>query len=124
MGESFDTVAQQFVDNYYPAYDQDATQIGYFYRDNSMLTYEGRQAKGTDSILQEFASRKFKRLEHKVTSYAAQPSIQDGSVLILVSGQIAFDEGNTPPLFFSETFLLAQDGGYYIFNQIFSLNYG
>jgi Nuclear transport factor 2 (NTF2) domain len=52
----FNTVGNQFLSAYYNKFDKERSKLGSLYRDVSMLSFEGEQYKGVESILQKYSS--------------------------------------------------------------------
>ncbi|KAK7035769.1 nuclear transport factor 2 [Favolaschia claudopus] len=119
-----DAVAGQFVDFYYQTFDSDRKNLGSLYRDASMLTFEGAQIAGSAAIVEKLVSLPFQKVQHKVTTKDAQPSSGSvASLLVSVTGLLVVDDSPNP-LQFSQVFhLLPEGGSYYVFNDIFRLNY-
>jgi len=123
-------IAKQFTDYYYRLFDFDPIATGgetretcfaRLYRDNSMLTYENDQLVGIASIINKITSLPFQAVKHIVSTCDAQPT--PSGIIVLVTGQLIVDDGN--PLHFSQMFHLLPDGGsYYVYNDVFRLNYG
>jgi len=67
----------------------------------------------------------FGSVVHKVTTLDAQPSSQQvASLIVNVTGLLQVDGGDNA-LQFSQVFqLIPESGSYYVFNDIFRLNYG
>ncbi|KAA1477058.1 nuclear transport factor 2 [Dentipellis sp. KUC8613] len=119
------TIAKQFTDFYYQTFDSDRAALQSLYRPTSMLTFEGTQHLGAPTIVEKLQGLPFQRVQHKVTTIDAQPSSTSGeaSLLVLVTGLLVVDDSPNP-LNFSQTFQLIPDSGsYYVFNDIFRLNY-
>ncbi|KAI0093801.1 nuclear transport factor 2 [Irpex rosettiformis] len=118
-------VAKQFTDFYYTTFDSNRSSLGSLYRPSSMLTFEGTQILGAPAIIEKLTSLPFEKVEHKVTTLDAQPSsVTVASLIVSVTGQLLVDD-STNPLAFSQIFQLIPEGGsYYVFNDIFRLNYG
>ncbi|EJD06119.1 nuclear transport factor 2 [Fomitiporia mediterranea MF3/22] len=120
-------IAQQFTDFYYKTFDQDRGQLTPLYRNESMLTWEGQQFQGVQTIVEKLMSLPFQKVVHQVTKFDAQPSsIVTPNLLVSVTGHLLVDD-ETNPLPFSQVFQLIQDtetGSYYVFNDIFRLNLG
>ncbi|KAJ7674396.1 hypothetical protein B0H17DRAFT_1081888 [Mycena rosella] len=119
------TIASQFVDYYYQTFDADRSGLAQLYRETSMLTFEGAQIAGTAAIVEKLTSLPFQKVQHKVTTKDAQPSSGSvASVLVSVTGMLVVDDSPLP-LQFSQVFhLIPEDGNrYYVFNDIFRLNY-
>ncbi|KAF8911183.1 hypothetical protein CPB84DRAFT_1763527 [Gymnopilus junonius] len=91
-----------------------------------MLTFEGTPIQGAAAIVETRArivhatelltpqSLPFQKVQHKVTTLDAQPSSPSvASLLVSVTG------------FWPQVFQLIPEGGtYYVYNDIFRLNYG
>ncbi|KAF8955444.1 hypothetical protein BDZ97DRAFT_1674006, partial [Flammula alnicola] len=94
-------------------------------RDHSMLTFEGNPIQGAANIAEKLESLPFQKVQHKVTTLDVQPSSPTvASLLVSVTGLLLVDDGENP-LNFSQVFQLIPEGGsYYVFNDIFRLNYG
>ncbi|KAJ6606411.1 hypothetical protein DFH09DRAFT_1120126 [Mycena vulgaris] len=124
MAANIDAVAKQFVDYYYETFDADRKNLAPLYREGSMLTFEGDQIAGAAAIVEKLASLPFQKVQHKVTTKDAQPSSGTvASLLVSVTGMLVVDDSPNP-LQFSQTFHLIPEGGsYYVFNDIFRLNY-
>ncbi|KAJ7349085.1 hypothetical protein DFH08DRAFT_135186 [Mycena albidolilacea] len=124
MAANIDAVATQFVEFYYKTFDSDRTQLTSLYRDGSMLTFEGAQIAGATSITDKLVNLPFQKVLHKVTTKDAQPSSSSvASLLVSVTGLLVVDDSPNP-LQFSQIFHLMPEGGsYYVFNDIFRLNY-
>ncbi|CEG84495.1 Putative Nuclear transport factor 2 [Rhizopus microsporus] len=117
-------VATQFVNFYYETFDSNRSNLQGLYRENSMLTFEGAQIQGTASIVEKLTSLPFQRVQHKITTIDAQPSGPNGSLIVTVSGLLVVDDSTNPLMFFQTFQLISENNGYYVFNDIFRLNYG
>ncbi|KAJ2035184.1 Nuclear transport factor 2 [Coemansia sp. S3946] len=63
------------------------------------------------------------RVAHKVTTIDTQPSLPNvNAVVIAVTGQLLVDD-ETKPQQYTQLFQLVEDGGFFIYNDIFRLNY-
>ncbi|KAJ7032507.1 hypothetical protein C8F04DRAFT_1107065 [Mycena alexandri] len=124
MASEIDTVAGQFIDFYYQTFDSDRTGLAALYRDTSMLSFEGAQIAGAAAIAEKLVTLPFQKVQHKVTTRDAQPSSGTvASLLVSVTGLLVVDDSPNP-LQFSQVFHLIPEGGsYYVFNDIFRLNY-
>lgn len=121
INESFDPIGKAFVEQYYKLFDANRAQLGAFYRDHSMLTFEGDQLQGTKAITEKLQFLKFQTVQHVVTHADCQPTANFG-ILVHVIGQLKTD--NDQPHSFSQTFILAQDAAkqYYCLNDVFRLS--
>jgi len=118
-------IASQFTTFYYSTFDSDRSNLGSLYKDVSMLTFEGTAIQGSTAIIEKLTSLPFGRVVHKVSTLDAQPSSQSiASLIVSVTGLLVVDD-DPNPLQFSQVFNLMPDGSsYYVFNDIFRLNYG
>ncbi|KAI0296876.1 nuclear transport factor 2 [Russula brevipes] len=118
-------VAQQFTDFYYQTFDTNRSGLTPLYRDTSMLTFEGSPIQGVAAIIEKLTGLPFSKVQHKVTTLDAQPSSPTvASLIVNVTGLLVVDDSPNP-LQFSQVFHLIPEGGsFYVFNDIFRLNYG
>jgi hypothetical protein len=118
-------IAKQFTDFYYQTFSADRRNLHALYRPQSMLTFEGTQIQGAEAIVEKLSSLPFQKVQHKVTTLDAQPSSTSvASLLVSVTGLLLVDDSENA-LNFSQVFQLQPDGpSYYVFNDIFRLNYG
>ncbi|GMM43228.1 hypothetical protein FOG51_01691 [Hanseniaspora uvarum] len=124
MSVDFSTLAQQFTEFYYNQFDQDRSQLGNLYRNESMLTFETSQVQGVASIVEKLTSLPFQKVTHRITTLDAQPCSPQGDVLVMITGELLIDD-ETNAQRFSQVFHLIPEGqSYYVFNDIFRLNYG
>ena len=123
MNPNFEAIGKAFIEHYYKLFDTNRTELKVFYRDDSMLTFEGVQAQGAAAIVEKLVSLKFQAVQHIVTTGDCQPT-SDYGIMIHVIGQLKAD--NDQPHSFSQTFCLKQDpanaNNYYCFNDIFRLS--
>ncbi|KAJ2341277.1 Nuclear transport factor 2 [Coemansia sp. RSA 2673] len=116
-------IAKQFVDYYYQTFDSDRSSLAPLYRDMSMMSWEGTQMQGPKNIVEKLVSLPFTRVAHKVTTIDTQPSLPNvNAVVIAVTGQLLVDD-ETKPQQYTQLFQLVEDGGFFIYNDIFRLNY-
>jgi len=101
---------------------ENRSQLAMFYRDNSMLTFEGQEFHGAKDIVEKFTSLPL--MQYQQASRDAQPSAPEGSVVIYIIGQILY-EGTKIPQTFSQVVHLVPEasGQWYILNDIFRLVY-
>ena len=86
-----------------------------------MLTYEGEQFLGTQSICEKLGG--LPNISHKISLADYQPTNSNG-IIAFVIGTLTIDGGNE--MAFTHVFHLAVGGqnGYYVHNDIFRLNLG
>ncbi|EIW85474.1 nuclear transport factor 2 [Coniophora puteana RWD-64-598 SS2] len=122
----FKAVGKQFTEFYYQTFDSSRAGLKDLYRPNSMLTWESKEIVGAESIVEHLQNLPFQSVVHKITTIDAQPSSEDGrNILVSITGQLVVDEDIEHPLPFSQVFQLVQQAGsYFVFNDMFRLNYG
>ncbi|CAB4375263.1 NTF2-like protein [Rhizophagus irregularis] len=117
------TLASQFVQYYYQVFQSDRSNLKPLYRDDSMLTFEGAPFKGVNDIIGKLTSLPFQQVAHRIATLDAQPSINNG-IIVMVTGELLIDQ-ETNATRFSQAFQLIPDSGnYWVLNDVFRLNYG
>ncbi|MFB7591405.1 nuclear transport factor 2 family protein [Streptomyces sp. NPDC056169] len=125
----FNAIAQAFVGHYFRTFDNyDARDsLASLYRPESMLSWEGFQIQGAESIVQQLKKPELKVVKTQITSIDAQPGLNNG-VAVLVTGTLVIDNQFDKPMNFTRTFTLApipgQPGGFFVYNDIFRLILG
>ncbi|KAE8146548.1 hypothetical protein BDV25DRAFT_162280 [Aspergillus avenaceus] len=120
----FQNIAQQFVQFYYQTFDSDRQALAGLYREQSMLTFETNSVQGVASVMEKLTSLPFQKVAHQVSTLDAQPSNQQGGILVMVTGALLVDE-EQKPMNYTQTFqLLPDQGSYFVFNDVFRLVYG
>lgn len=89
-----------------------------------MLTFESSQVQGAKDIVEKLTSLPFQKVQHKITTLDAQPASPNGDVLVLVTGVLLVDEESNPQQYSQVFHLIPEGSSYYVFNDIFRLNYG
>ncbi|KAI9225195.1 MAG: nuclear transport factor 2, partial [Piptocephalis tieghemiana] len=94
-------------------------------RDVSVLSFEGNEFKGSADISEKLTTLPFQKVEHRVVTCDAQFSNPaNNAIIVVVTGQLLVDEGQQP-MQFSQTFQLVQEGeSFWVYNDVFRLNYG
>lgn len=88
-----------------------------------MLTFETSQLQGAGSIVEKLVSLGFKKVVHKITTLDAQPASPNGDILVMVTGELLIDDESNPQRY-SQCFHLVPEGNsFFVFNDIFRLNY-
>ncbi|EFJ17164.1 hypothetical protein SELMODRAFT_169222 [Selaginella moellendorffii] len=118
-------VAKAFVDHYYSLFDTNRPALAGLYQDGSMLTFEGEKIQGAASISAKLNGLPFQQCQHQISTVDFQPSGAGSGMLVFVSGSLKL-QGEDHPLKFSQLFHLipTPQGSFYVFNDIFRLNYG
>mmetsp|Transcript_12526 Transcript_12526/g.20183 ORF Transcript_12526/g.20183 Transcript_12526/m.20183 type:complete len:124 (+) Transcript_12526:133-504(+) len=121
---SAEEIANAFVQHYYRTLDTGVDALAGLFSPQSMMTFEGQQHQGTESILAKLKS--VGQVSHDIKSTDVQPSINSSAIVIFVTGIIKIGTDNPNPLHFCEVFQLVSSGGnnYFVNNVIFRLNYG
>ncbi|KAM4062867.1 nuclear transport factor 2 (NTF2) domain-containing protein [Hirsutella rhossiliensis] len=125
MATNFEDVAKQFIQFYYQTFDGDRKALAALYREQSMLTFESASVLGANNIVEKLSSLPFQKVKHQVSTLDAQPTMVEGGIVILVTGQLLVDEEERP-MNYTQTFQLARDpsGQYFVYNDLFKLVYG
>ncbi|KAG6541954.1 hypothetical protein Mapa_016679 [Marchantia paleacea] len=119
-----DSVAKAFVEHYYATFDTSRVNLLGYYQDASMLTFEGEKIQGAQNITAKLNSLPFQQCKHNISTVDCQPSGPAGGMLVFVSGNLQLP-GEEHLLKFSQMFHLipTPTGSFYVFNDIFRLNY-
>jgi len=123
---NFEDIGKMFVQHYYSKFDANQrNELGALYQPSSMLTFEGEKFQGATNIVGKLTTLSFSTVSHQITSLDSHPTPGNG-VLVFVCGNLIVDGGNETPLKFSQVFNLLPggNGGYFVINDIFRLNYG
>jgi hypothetical protein len=89
-----------------------------------MLTFETSQVQGAKDIIEKLTSLPFQKVAHRITTLDAQPaSPSSGDVIVMVTGDLLIDEEQNPQRYSQVFHLIPEAGSYYVFNDIFRLNY-
>ncbi|KAI9151670.1 Nuclear transport factor 2 [Paramyrothecium foliicola] len=123
--DSFKMAAKQFIEFYYNTFDTDRKTLANLYREQSMLTFESASVLGANAIVEKLAGLPFEKVKHQVSTLDAQPTMTEGGIVILVTGQLLVDEEQRP-MNYTQAFQLARDaqGQYFVYNDLFKLVYG
>ncbi|KAF2097368.1 putative nuclear transport factor NTF-2 [Rhizodiscina lignyota] len=120
---NFQVVAEQFVQFYYKTFDESRGQLAALYRDKSMLTFENQATLGAAGIVEKLTNLPFQKVAHQVASLDAQPSNEQGGILVLVTGVLLVDEEQRA-MSYTQAFQLVPEGGsFYVYNDVFRLVY-
>jgi hypothetical protein len=88
-----------------------------------MLTFEGSQHQGQKGIIEKLSSLPFQSVQHSITTFDAQPGSPNGDIIVMVTGNLRVDNEENL-MRYSQVFHLVPEGNsYYVFNDIFRLNY-
>jgi hypothetical protein len=120
-----DTLSKAFVEHYYTTFDTNRPALAGLYQEGSMLTFEGQKYMGAGAISSKLNGLPFQECKHRVSTVDCQPSGHAGGVLVFVSGNLAL-QGEDHVLKFSQMFHILptpQGNSFFVFNDIFRLNY-
>eukprot|EP00747_Dinoflagellata_sp_TGD_P051424 gnl/TRDRNA2_/TRDRNA2_147330_c0_seq1.p1 gnl/TRDRNA2_/TRDRNA2_147330_c0~~gnl/TRDRNA2_/TRDRNA2_147330_c0_seq1.p1 ORF type:complete len:137 (+),score=9.92 gnl/TRDRNA2_/TRDRNA2_147330_c0_seq1:2-412(+) len=121
----FQQVGQQFAQFYYQTFDSNRQGLSPLYSDTSLLTFEGTQIQGSQSITQKLVSLPFQTVAHQIVRCDCQPvpGLSD-RIVLSITGNLVVDGGVATPLKFAQFFQLAKkpDGNWFVLNDIFRIN--
>ncbi|GFY88120.1 nuclear transport factor 2A [Actinidia rufa] len=83
-----DAVAKAFVEHYYTTFDSNRAGLANLYQESSMLTFEGQNTQGCQSIVAKLTSLPFQQCQHAITTVDCQPSGPAGGMIVFVSGDL------------------------------------
>ncbi|ANB13558.1 Ntf2p [Sugiyamaella lignohabitans] len=89
-----------------------------------MLTFETTQVQGVKAIIEKLTSLPFQKVLHNISSLDAQPASPNGDVIVMVTGALIVDDESTTQRYSQVFHLIPEGGSYFVFNDIFRLNYG
>lgn len=109
-----------YVSQYYSLFDDPEKRISLvalYHPDDSFMTFEGQQYRGTKKILEKFQKFKLKNLQRNISSIDTQP-LHDGGVIINVIGKV--NENDKKKYLYSQTFIYKpQNGSFFLQHDIF-----
>uniref|UniRef100_A0A7I4ECE9 NTF2-related export protein n=1 Tax=Physcomitrium patens TaxID=3218 RepID=A0A7I4ECE9_PHYPA len=130
-----DTLSKTFVEHYYNTFDTNRPALIGLYQEGSMLTFEGEKIKGAQAISNKLNGLGFQQCKHHISTVDCQPSGLLDSMIVFVSGNLQLP-GEEHMLKFSQMnelmiripvslmfHLVPANGTYFVFNDIFRLNY-
>ena len=124
MGD-MNEIGQAFVEHYYSTFDEDRSELGPLYTNESMLSFEGDGIMGANDIVQYLVELKFETVKHVVNTMDVQPSAS-GGLIVFVSGNLYVDhhlEEEPKPINFAQVFQLMEAGDTFVVaNDLFRLN--
>ncbi|KDP20787.1 hypothetical protein JCGZ_21258 [Jatropha curcas] len=125
MEEQVELIGKAFVNHYYQLFDNDRLALASLYQPSSMLSFEGQKILGVNDISAKLNDLPFDQCKHVISTIDSQPSSFAGGIVVFVSGSLQLP-GEEHLLRFSQMFHLIpeQQGGLFVQNDIFRLNYG
>jgi len=113
-----DEAVVAFVKHYYSTFDKNRPGMAELYRENSMMTFEGKKINGLQNIVNMFNSLPFPVCHHDISTVDCQPYGPAGGVLAFVTGILNIP-GQERPVKFSEMFnLIPIQDTFYVSNAI------
>lgn len=88
-----------------------------------MLTFESSQLQGAKDIVEKLVGLGFTKVTHRISTLDAQPASPAGDVLVMVTGELLIDEEQNAQRYSQVFHLIPEGNSYYVFNDIFRLNY-
>ena len=116
MTPDFDAVGKCFAHQYYQWLSSNFENLRTVYRTNSLVTWNGEQIVGGDSLLGKLRAMNYKRaiVLNEIDCHPVAPD----NVLVVVQGELKF-EGEAHSLTFNDSFFLKHDqGGWFVQNQL------
>lgn len=98
--EGVQEVAEAFVQHYYAAFDGDRSMLQALYSEESLVSFEGKQAEGLENILTVVGSLQFQQVNRVLTTTDVQPVIVGGElmgILISILGQLQVRAASCTP---------------------------
>ena len=86
----FQSIGNQFVQHYYNTIDTNRAGLASLYSAESMLSFEGEQFLGTESIMGKLNA--LPSMQHVASSFDFQPTVNNG-IIAFVTGQLSIDNG-------------------------------
>ncbi|KAI8878391.1 nuclear transport factor 2 [Backusella circina FSU 941] len=124
MSADINEIARAFTTFYYQTFDIDRKNLVSLYREQSMLTFEGQQFAGVNNVVEKLVSLPFQKVQHRVTTVDVQPGIPNiGTTLVSVTGALLIDAEQNTQLFSQIFHLMPEGNSYWVYNDIFRLNY-
>lgn len=119
-----DALSKAFVEHYYTTFDGNRPALVGLYQEGSMLTFEGEKIQGAQAISAKLNGLAFQQCKHNVSTVDCQPSGPAGGMVVFVSGNLQLPD-QEHLLKFSQMFHLlpTPQGNFFVFNDIFRLNY-
>mmetsp|Transcript_6208 Transcript_6208/g.10309 ORF Transcript_6208/g.10309 Transcript_6208/m.10309 type:complete len:125 (+) Transcript_6208:75-449(+) len=117
-------IAKAFTTHYYNCFDsKNWSMLSGLYTNDSMLTFEGQQFKGTQPIIEKLQSLNTSAVQHKPSTQDCQPC-PGGGLVVFVSGDLSIDNGQ--PIKFAQVFSLFpvpnNPNQFMVINDLFRLN--
>lgn len=79
--------------------------------------------QGAKDIIEKLVSLPFQKVSHRISTLDAQPGSPNGDILVMVTGDLMIDNEENPQRYSQVFHLIPEGNSYYVFNDIFRLNY-
>ncbi|KAJ5945825.1 Nuclear transport factor 2 Eukaryote [Penicillium verhagenii] len=126
----FMDIANTFIEHWFGTFDnaEQRSNLVSLYGPESMLVWEGAQKLGSEDIMATLTKPELSVVKTFIYTRDATPAIA-GGFLITSTGSLAVDNDFDKPMSFTSTFLLqpipgTDQGGYFVYSQIFRLVIG
>ncbi|XP_070575620.1 nuclear transport factor 2-like [Ptychodera flava] len=117
----FKEIGQAFVTHYYKVFDENRAALLPLYVNDALMTFEGSQIQGPENIIKKLISLPFQKIQHVITTFDSQPTLDGQGVIVFVVGQLKTDED--APHSFSQCFYLKPlNGSWFVTNDMFRLS--
>merc|ERR1719235_1948160 len=105
----FQQLGEQFTNAYYQMFDSNRVNLQTLYTAGSLMTFEGEQFQGMQSIMTKLTNLQFKTVRHQLVKCDCQPAMDGQSgVLVFITGNLFVDDSPNP-LKFAQTFYLRKE---------------
>lgn len=88
-----------------------------------MLSFENTQVLGSADIIEKLVSLPFQKVAHRISTLDAQPASPNGDILVMVTGELLIDEEQNAQRYSQVFHLIPEGSNYFVYNDIFRLNY-
>lgn len=120
VNKDYDRLGKIYVAQYYMLFDDPSRRlslVSLYHSEDSFLSFEGRQFRGTRKILEKFEKLNLKNIERSIKSVDSQP-LRDGGIIINVVGKVRAN--NDPQRLYAQTFIFKpQKGSFFLQHDIF-----
>jgi hypothetical protein len=110
------------VAQYYALFDDPSRRlslVSLYHFEDSFLSFEGQQYRGTKKILQKFEKLNLKKIERTIGSVDSQPLL-DGGIIVNIIGKVKANDD--PSRHYAQTFIFKpQKGSFFLQHDIFRL---
>jgi Nuclear transport factor 2 (NTF2) domain len=120
LNKDYDRLGRIYAAQYYSLFDDPKKRlslVSLYHSEDSFLTFEGEEYRGTKNILRKFEKLKLGALTRKILSVDTQPLL-DGGVIISVVGKV--HDNDKPDNLYAQIFVYKpQKGSFFLQHDIF-----